>query len=161
MNERVNGQFGRGPSKMDHMGLSSLILPGEWVYVHCDNELFLEECVDPPAIQRHQEGWKYEVVLESGVEIRVGPSFSAKNTGKILKKGDSVLVNERVTANGDKLTWLRLKDGQGWVHNTGQDGKMAIVLHAMKVGTKGTPSVIDKSSSIITRLFQSDSINLK
>lgn len=105
---------------------SSLIdsIPGEWVQIHNNGKFYLEECPMAPSIERHFDGWRYHVVMESAsppqphtVVIRRGPSFASEKTKKVLRQGDSVLVNERVTAYGEKVTWLRLKDGKGWIHD--------------------------------------------
>jgi len=102
--------------------LISLTSPGEWVHVHCNGHLHLEECVNPPGIERHPDGWRFEVVTESGVQIRRGPSFTAPESSGLLQQCAIVLINEKVTASGDALTWLRLKDGRGWIHNTSKGG---------------------------------------
>eukprot|EP00957_Ditylum_brightwellii_P094572 7203031-Ditylum_brightwellii.AAC.1 len=97
--------------------LTNLTAPGEWVQVHCNARLYLEECMTPPSIERHHQGWRYNAISASGAKVRKGPSFSAGTTEKVLQAGESVLINERVTAHGEGVTWLRLKNGQGWVHD--------------------------------------------
>merc|ERR1719201_1534085 len=105
---------------LDATPLASLVLPGEWVHVHCNEEVFLEECSHPPVIERHhQGGWWYITTVEGGIEIRMGPSFNAEVTANMLYAGEKAIVNERVKPSGDIITWLRLKDGQGWVYNVG------------------------------------------
>lgn len=125
----------------------NLTAPGEWVHVHCNGELFLEECVNPPSIKRDPQGWRFDVAIDSGVKVRKGPSFSAEATS-ILLRGDSVLVNEQVTVSGDELTWLRLKDGRGWVHCSDDNGTSIMKAHETKK---------DVSRPLISRLFNSES----
>jgi hypothetical protein len=111
--------------------LSNYTATAEWVQVFCDNHLFLEECGEEPRIQRHREGWRYNVVVESGVSVRKGPSFSAEATGVVLLVGESVLISEQVTSPGEQFTWLRLKDGQGWVHDVSETGERLLVAHSL------------------------------
>ncbi len=128
--------------------LSTLTSPGEWVHVHCNGYLYLEECVNPPSIERHSDGWRFEVIDEAGVEIRKGPSFSATQTGSKLLHCASVLVNEKVTASGESLTWLRLKDGRGWIHNLSEQGIAVMKAHTSKKNDSKDGSV----NKLITRL---------
>jgi hypothetical protein len=128
--------------------LPALRMPCEWVHVHCNGRLYLEECVHPPFIERHPEGWRFEVTCETGVSIRVGPSFEAAETGGFLQYSAIVLVNEKVTADGESLTWLRLKDGRGWIHNLSQTGECILTLCTAK-GKKSTNQSVSK---LITRL---------
>jgi len=118
--------------ELHYESLDGLTTPGEWVHVHCNGHLYLEECVNPPSIERHQDGWRYEVILESGVSIRKGPSFSARTTGTVLQHCASVLINEKVTASGDALTWMRLKDGRGWITDRDEMGEMIMQAHSIK-----------------------------
>jgi hypothetical protein len=132
-----------------HFGcLPALTMPCEWVHVHCNGHLYLEECVHPPFIERHAEGWRYEVTCESGVSIRVGPSFEAAETGGFLQHFAIVLVNEKVTADGESLTWLRLKDGRGWIHNLSRNGESILTLCA----AKGKKSIDHSVTKLISRL---------
>jgi hypothetical protein len=112
--------------------LISLTSPGEWVHVHCNGRLHLEECVNPPCIDRHPDGWRFEVVAESGVQIRKGPSFTAPESSGLLQHFAIVLINEKVTDSGDALTWLRLKDGRGWIHNLSKSGNDIVKYCAIK-----------------------------
>jgi hypothetical protein len=116
----------------DYKELSQLTLQSEWVQVHGDERLFLEECAAAPRIERHRQGWRYNVVLNFEVMVRRGPSFAAESTGKILLGGESVLVTERVTAPGETITWLRLKDGGGWVHDFGPNGDAVMIAHSLR-----------------------------
>jgi endonuclease/exonuclease/phosphatase (EEP) superfamily protein YafD len=50
----------------------------------------------------------------------------------VLLAGESVLINERVKAPGDSVSWLRLKDGQGWVHYQDHDGHTVMVAHSLR-----------------------------
>jgi len=145
--------------------LSSLTVQAEWVQVFGDGELFLEECATEPRIERHRQGWRYNVVLDARVSIRRGPSFEAETVGVSLIGGESVLINERVTGPDDPITWLRLKDGQGWVHNYGRNGESLMIPHSLRHRTKtvgGKPSRPGRDgdeiayNTIIARLFHSD-----
>ena len=124
------------------------ITPGEWVHVHCNGNLYLEECVNPPTIRREREGWRYEVVHESGVEIRKGPSHFAKSTGSTLQCNASILVNEEVTADGENVTWLRLKDGRGFINNIGDNDNLLV---KKKLDRKNGNAEV--SYKLISRLF--------
>ena len=145
-NSSKRNEQSKEASSATKRSLEHLTKPGEWVRVHCNGHLYLEECVNPPSIERHHDGWRYEVATLSGVEIRVGPSFSSKPTSFILQHSASILVNEKVTASGDSLTWLRLKDGRGWVHNIGEQSEIIMKSYASKKETK--PSV----NKLISRL---------
>ncbi len=129
--------------------LTSYTEPGEWVHVHCNGNLYLEECVNPPTIRRERDGWRYEVVHQSGVEIRKGPSHLSKSTGSTLQYYASVLVNEEVTADGETVSWLRLKDGRGFINNIGDNNE---VLVKKKTETRINKN-IDGSYKLISRLF--------
>ena len=118
-------------SRSPYKEVENVTTPGEWVHIHCNGELFLEECVDPPSIQRDAEGWRFDVAVDAGVKVRKGPSFSAEATS-ILLRGDSVLVNEQVALSGADLTWLRLKDGRGWVHGSDEHGNIIMQVHERK-----------------------------
>mmetsp|Transcript_15498 Transcript_15498/g.29244 ORF Transcript_15498/g.29244 Transcript_15498/m.29244 type:complete len:1113 (-) Transcript_15498:42-3380(-) len=128
--------------------LPALTMPCEWVHVHCNGYLYLEECVHPPFIERHPEGWRFEVTYETGVSIRVGPSFDAAETGRFLQNCAIVVVNEKVTADGESLTWLRLKDGRGWIHNLSKDGECVLTLCA----ARGKKSIDHSVTKLISRL---------
>jgi len=138
-------------SKGDVTTVSGLLTRGEWVHIYCNGKIHLEESPHPPAIQRHHEGRRYDVALDSGVEVRKGPSFNAETTGTVLRRGDNVLINEQVTGSGEKLTWLRLKDGRGWVHNTGDKGEMIMTMHSSKKHSTDVPY-----NSLIARLFNTE-----
>jgi hypothetical protein len=135
--------------EVNYETLSSLTAPGEWVHVHCNGTLFLEECIHPPTVERNIEGWRYESTAPLGVEIRKGPSFASSSTGASLQNCAIVLVNERVTGNGSTITWLRLKDGSGWVQNVNEQGDCL-----MKENTGKTSDAKDGSSvnKLISRL---------
>jgi len=125
----------KGGAQLDETNfgsLTSLTSPGEWVHVHCNGHLYLEECVNPPCIERHPDGWRFEVVAESGVQIRKGPSFTAPESSGLLQHCAIVLINEKVTDSGDALTWLRLKDGRGWIHNISKNGEGIVKSCAIK-----------------------------
>jgi len=117
----------------EHRLLASLTSTAEWVQIHsADQTVYLEECVSPPHIQRHKKGWRYNAVADAGVEVRKGPSFDSEVTGLVLLGGESVMVNERVTGPSERITWLRLSDSQGWVHDTGQDGDVTMIAHSLE-----------------------------
>ena len=54
-----------------------------------------------------------------------------QSTYSILEDQD-VLINEKVTASGESLTWLRLKDGRGWIHNISEQGGIVLKAHTSK-----------------------------
>jgi len=54
--------------------LASLTTQAEWVQVYFEDELFLEECAAEPRIERHKQGWRYNVVPDDGVAVRKGVS---------------------------------------------------------------------------------------
>ena len=145
--------------------LSSLTAQAEWVQVFGEKEQFLEECETEPRIERHRQGWRYNVVLDARVTVRKGPSFEAETDGVVLLGGESVLVNERVTGPDDPITWLRLKDGHGWVHNIGQNGESLMIAHSLRhrKPTAGRPTKAGRTkqediayNTIVARLFHSD-----
>ena len=121
-----------------YRSLSSISASGEWVQVYVSDRIYLEECANPPRVERHREvGWRYNAVCEGGVHVRRGPSFSADTIGKVLQAGESVLINERVTGHGERTTWLRLKDGGGWVHDMEKNGEqVAMIAHSLRHRTK-------------------------
>ena len=52
------------------MTLNHLSTIGEFVQIHCNGHLYLEECVNPPSFERHPGGWRYEVISANGINIR-------------------------------------------------------------------------------------------
>mmetsp|Transcript_29408 Transcript_29408/g.70956 ORF Transcript_29408/g.70956 Transcript_29408/m.70956 type:complete len:1264 (-) Transcript_29408:35-3826(-) len=145
--------------------LVSLTTQAEWVQVFGDGSLFLDECATEPRIERHRQGWRYNVVLDARVPVRKGPSFAAETDGVVLLGGESVLVNERVTGPNETTTWLRLKDGMGWVHTVGQNGEMLMIAHSLRHRVTDRPSKSGRNSSgqddiayntIVARLFNND-----
>jgi len=139
--------------------LIDLTRPGEWVAVHSYGRLYLEECSVPPSIERHRAGWRYNAVLESGTQVRHGPSFLADKSNKLLRAGESVLITERVTAHGDQVTWLRLKDGHGWVHDIEEDGRIVMIAHSLKWRQRAdTQSRVKEGEykGLISRIFSND-----
>lgn len=104
-------------------------------------------------------------MLDARVTVRKGPSFEAETDGVVLLGGESVLVNERVTGPDDPITWLRLKDGHGWVHNVGQNGESLMIAHSLRhrIPTAGRPIKAGRTAkediaynTIIARLFHND-----
>jgi len=145
--------------------LSSLTAQAEWVQVFGENDQFLEECEAEPRIERHRQGWRYNVILDARVTVRKGPSFEAETDGVVLLGGESVLVNERVTGPEDTITWLRLKDGHGWVHTVGQNGESLMIAHSLRhrLPTVGRPTKAGRTkqediayNTIVARLFHND-----
>jgi hypothetical protein len=145
--------------------LEAYTTPAEWVQVYSGDELLLEECAQEPRIERHKAGgWKYHVLQQ--VSVRKGPSFASESTG-MLEAGDSVTVNERVAPPASHrddsakstLLWLRLKDGQGWVHDTSQDtGEVLLVPQSLRHANEKAKKVVGKKdeiayNAIIARLF--------
>jgi hypothetical protein len=146
----------------DYRQFLSLTTPAEWVQVHSDDKLFLEECRAEPKILRHKEGWRYNVLNDAGVTVRNGPSFDAEATGVSLLVGESVLITERVMIPGEEMTWLRLKDGEGWVCDSDSYGRATMIAHSLRHRThdffrpqKTTRPDRDEIAyrSIVARLF--------
>lgn len=147
--------------------LSSLTVQAEWVQVFGSQELFLEECAMEPRIERHKQGWRYNVVLDARVQVRKGPSFEAESNGVVLLGGESVLINERVIGPDDTITWLRLRDGQGWVHNVNIAGETLLIPHSLRhrKGPLGRPIKPGRPeqediayNTIIARLFHNNDL---
>jgi hypothetical protein len=147
--------------------LPSLTTQAEWVQVFGRDEMYLDECAADPRIERHKQGWRYNVVPDSGVAVRRGPSFAAEKVGLDLLGGESVLINERVSPAGEKMSWLRVKDGSGWIHDTADDGTEIMRPHSLRHRGKG--SVVGRPlkapqgqkdevayNAIIARLFHND-----
>ena len=143
-----------------HRPIMSLASPAEWVQINADNYQYLQECSSDPYVQRHRDGWRYNVVREPGVQVRKGPSFSARETQVRLLPGESVLINERVTPAGERITWLRLKDGQGWAHDMGEDNEVVMIAHSLRHRSTGRSSKSGDTdipyNAIIARLFQAE-----
>jgi len=144
--------------------LPSLTLQSEWVQISCSETTQLVECLVEPRIERqHRQGWRYNVVLDAKIKVRSGPSFEADANQIILSGGETVLVNERVLVPGENVIWLRLRDGQGWVHNVGLDGEVLMIPHTLKhrrnTGTKQDRSKDDgiAYNTIVARLFHNES----
>jgi hypothetical protein len=89
--------------------------------------------------------WEYEVVGHAALAI--GASYS----GWKLARGEKVMVDLRVPANGQKAKevsvsqskptivnriWLRLNDGRGWVPKTTEDG--TALLKFVRMASPGT-----------------------
>jgi hypothetical protein len=147
--------------------LPSLTTQAEWVQVFGRDGLYLDECAADPRIERHKQGWRYNVVPDSGVAVRRGPSFAAEKIGLDLLFGESVLINERVSPAGENMSWLRVKDGRGWIHDTADDGTEIMRAHSLR--HRGQGSVIARPqkapqggkdevayNAIIARLFHND-----
>jgi hypothetical protein len=142
-----------------------LTTQAEWVQAYCGSDLFLVECALEPRIERHKQGWRYNVLPEDGVAVRKGPSFASEKTGVILFGGESVVVNERVTPSGDTISWLRMKDGQGWIHDVDETGEHVVIAHSLRHRAQSTrprkPNFQREGTDIayndiIARLFNND-----
>ena len=160
----------------DYRRLECYTTQAEWVQIHDDerNEQCLQECKATPRIERHKQGWRYKVVTMAGIAIKKGPSFDAEDTGMHIAEGESVVIIERVTCpDEDGVTWLRLKEGQGWLHDLGQEtGEKLIIPHSFRHRTKATNTRPSKPhrpqeqgddknqkiayNTIIARLFHND-----
>lgn len=153
--------------------LASLTSQAEWVQVHDDslNELYLRECQTGPRIERHRQGWRYRIVIRSGISVKRGPSFQAEDSGIYVEEGDSVVVIERVTSPDENgVTWLRMKEGKGWLHDVDlESGEALLVPHTLRnrAHADGRPIKPRRPSSdnknqqiayntIIARLFHND-----
>ena len=152
--------------------LASLTTPAEWVQVHDDSqgELFLKECMQAPRIERHRQGWRYRIVTRSGMPAKKGPSFEAEDSGSFFEEGESVVVIERVTSpDEDGVTWLRMKEGKGWLHDKYSDGEEPLLVpHTLRNRTQAPngrpvkprrpPTGGEKIAynTIVARLFHND-----
>ena len=158
-----------GQTEFKH--LASLTTQAEWVQVHddCQNELYLKECIQGPRIERHRQGWRYRIVTRSGMPVKKGPSFEAEDSGVFVEEGESVVVIERVTSPDENgVTWLRMREGKGWLHDVEQDGgEPLLVPHTLRnraQAPNGRPIKPRRPSSgekiayntIVARLFHND-----
>jgi len=101
--------------------LSLQLYPGEeWVQVFGNDQLILEECANAPSIERDRNGWRCTAVNE--VQVRIGPSFQAGGMALSIYNGQEFFVVEKVTCQGEPITWMRLKNG-GWVPNAFSSGE--------------------------------------
>jgi hypothetical protein len=143
--------------------LPSLTTQAEWVQVFGPEDLFLDECAAEPRIERHAQGWRYNVVPDAGVAVRKGPSFAAETTRTVLLGGESVVVTERVSPAGDETVWLRLKDVPGWVHDVNEVGEQVMLAHSLRHRSRTSARVRQAGqrdeiayNTIVARLFHSD-----
>lgn len=143
--------------------LPSLTTQAEWVQVFGPEDLFLDECAAEPRIERHAQGWRYNVVPDAGVAVRKGPSFAAETTRIVLLGGESVVVTERVSPAGDETVWLRLKDVPGWVHDVNEVGEQVMLAHSLRHRSRTSARVRQAGqrdeiayNTIVARLFHSD-----
>ena len=157
-----------------HRKLESYTTQAEWVQIRDEEkkEEFLLECNTTPRIERHKQGWRYKVVASTGIPIKKGPSFEAEDTGMHIGDEESVAIIERVTCPSENgVTWLRLKEGQGWLHDLDREtGEKLLVPHSFRHRTQarstrpskpGRPQGDDKNpkiayNTIIARLFHND-----
>jgi hypothetical protein len=150
--------------------LSSLTVQAEWVQVYGEDELFLEECTLEPRIERHRQGWRYTALSRGGVAVRRGPTFAAAKTGTVVLETETVTITERVRPAGERVTWLRMKDGSGWVHDLSEKDEPVMAPHTLTINYSkrvdypcGAPikrRPTDKReiaySAIVARLFHGD-----
>jgi len=173
-NRHVRLAAAAGNEHFEFRSLASMTCQSEWVQVHDDsqNELYLKECQPGPRIERHRQGWRYRVTTRSGVAVKKGPSFEAEDTGNYVEEGESVVIIERVTCFDENgVTWLRMKDGKGWLHDVERDsGETLLIPHTLRARVQGVhdrpvkprrPSIDDKNqqiayNTIIARLFHND-----
>lgn len=146
--------------QMDSRQLQCMTTPAEWVQVVAENYAYLDICASEPLIQRHRGGWRYNAVTEAGVSVRKGPSFGAETTGIHLLAGESVLITERVTPPGETISWLRLQDGKGWVHDTDENNEVVMLAHSLRDRNAVRPNKPDRQekeevayNTLIARLF--------
>ena len=133
---------------INYRSLNSLAAPGEWVQVYGSGRVYLEECSDPPRIERHRECWRYDAVNDSGIHVRKGPSYLSEMAGKVIRAGESIMVNERVIPHGESGAWLRLKDGSGWVHEKGEGGESVLIAHSLRNRTAGRSTRLRSSRRV-------------
>jgi hypothetical protein len=106
------------------------------------------------------------VVPESGVSVRKGPSFAAEKTEIILFGWECVLINKRVSPTGNKMNWLRMKNGHGWVYDVDENGQNIMIPHSLRHINQLNRSPRQSDSpnkgneiaynTIIARLFHND-----
>ncbi|KAL7441554.1 hypothetical protein ACHAXM_008124 [Skeletonema potamos] len=104
--------------------LSLQSYPGEWVQVFGNGQLILEECSDAPSIERDRNGWRCTAVNE--VQVRAGPSFQAGGTAFSIRNGQEFIVVEKVACHGEQITWMRLKNHEGWVPTMRESGEEVV-----------------------------------
>ena len=131
-----------------YRSLNSLAAPGEWVQVYGSGRIYLEECSDPPRIERHRECWRYDAVNDSGIHVRKGPSYLSEMAGKVIRAGESIMINKRVIPHGESGAWLRLKDGTGWVHEKGEGGESVLISHSLRNRTAGRSTRLRSSRRV-------------
>lgn len=107
-----------------YLSLQSYHAGGEWVQVFGNGQLLLEECSSAPSIERDRNGWRCTAVNE--VQVRLGPSFHAGGTALSIHNGQEFYVVEKVTCHGEPITWMRLKDGEGWVPTMRESGEEVV-----------------------------------
>ena len=143
-NRHVRLAAAGGDGHSDFRHLPSLTAQAEWVQIHDDekNEQFLQECSTGPRIERHRQGWRYKIVTRSGMQVKKGPSFDSEDTGMHVPDGESVVIIERVTSPDENgVTWLRMKEGKGWLHDIGSDSLEPLVIpHSFRHRTKAANS---------------------
>jgi len=166
----------RLPGQTEYRQLHSLTVQAEWVQILDDekSEEYLQECSTGPRIERHRQGWRYRIVARQGMLVKKGPSFASEDSDMQVVEGESVVIIERVTSPDENgVTWLRMKEGQGWLHDilpnsleplvvphTFQDRKNPATSRPTKPRRPRTPND-DKDqqmayNTIIARLFHND-----
>ena len=116
--------------------------------VYGSGRVYVEECSDPPRIERHRQCWRYDAVNDGGIHVRKGPSYLSEMTDKVIRAGESILINERVIPHGETGAWLRLKDGSGWVHEKGEGGESVLIAYSLRNRTAGRSTRLRSSRRI-------------
>jgi hypothetical protein len=109
--------------------------------VHDSDELYLEECSAPPSVERNRECWRCSAI--QNINVRLGPSFRADLTGKVILAHEEFYVSEKVTASGDQVTWFRLKNNDGWVHSITESGDAAVHCHITEYSRKFVRQILN------------------
>ena len=113
-----------------YLSLQSYHAGGEWVQVFGNEQLILEECSSAPLIERDRNGWRCTALNE--VQVRLGPSFQAGGTALSIHNGQEFYVVEKVTCQGESITWMRLKNGEGWVPSVRENGEQVVHCYLQK-----------------------------
>ncbi|KAL3793673.1 LOW QUALITY PROTEIN: hypothetical protein HJC23_010245 [Cyclotella cryptica] len=141
MNQNLGADAASKNMLSRYSSLQPLTFPGEWVMVHDSDELFLEECSAPPSVERNRECWRCSAIRN--INIRLGPSFGADLTGKVILAHEEFYVTEKVTASGDQVTWFRLKNNEGWVHSITESGDPVVHCHVTEYSRKFVRQILN------------------
>ncbi|KAL3775513.1 hypothetical protein HJC23_000085 [Cyclotella cryptica] len=99
------------------------------------------ECSAPPSVERNRECWRCSAIRN--INIRLGPSFGADLTGKVILAHEEFYVTEKVTASGDQVTWFRLKNNEGWVHSITESGDPVVHCHVTEYSRKFVRQILN------------------